>query len=209
MNTIQFKHSPFLKVAIVILVALAFRIFVSCTPPAPIKMEYNMAAVTGIDNSGRYMPQYQNTDTMHFDAVAFNLVLYDSAFHYHVLTHNSPNSFFAFSKANALSVAENFVPVNKVNQLKITTLFDIDNNTKAGSDVTDMMLCAANDFELYKELDYAISRLNGEQFEPKGTVQFVFPMPVLNTMAAFAIDILLDNGKEISCVSATFTITSP
>ncbi len=209
MKTEHFKHSLFLKIALILLVGLAFRVFVSCTPPPPITMDYNMAKVVGIDNSGRYMPRFNSVDTMYSDAVAFNLVLYDSAFLYDVFVANNPRGFFAFSKANALSIAENFKPLNKVDQLKIKTLFDIDSDIKAGDDVTGLMLYAGSDFDLYKGLDYAISKLNGEQYEPRGTVQLVFTKPVRNTMAGFRVDITLDNGRQIICFSETFTIITP
>lgn len=209
MKTEHFKHSLFLKMVLILLVGLAFRIFVSCTPPPPIKMDYNLAELTGVDNSGRHMPRFNSVDTMYSDAVAFNLVLYDSAFLHDVFVANNPRGFFAFSKANALSIAENFKPLNKVYQLKIKTLFDIDSDIKAGDDVTSLMLYARGDFELYKGLDYAISKLNGEQYEPRGNVQLVFTKPVRNTMAGFRVDITLDNGREINCVSETFTILTP
>ncbi|MDD2565080.1 MAG: hypothetical protein PHU27_12775 [Salinivirgaceae bacterium] len=200
------KPSLLMRVMILLFLSFGMKLFFSCTPPPPVDIFYNSVRLIGIDNSGQFMRSYENIDTIYSNAMALKLTILDTSYNYYASLNGIMKS-LSFSTAMALSINEAFNPVNKVVQIKVQTLFDVDDDIKAGDDISIHILYADGyDFELYESVNSAISRLNGTQNMPGGTVEMVFEKSIKNTKAQFYVEITLDNGQVLSCVSDTFTI---
>lgn len=197
------------KVFIVMILGFGVRLFFSCTPNnyLPSKMEYNVAAISGIDNSDRFMRINSNIDTMYTDAVAIKLTLSDSSFHHFASNFNHAIASFSFTSVMANSYEPHFIPSKKAVSIKIKTLHNLDDNIKAGDDISSFMhYTKGNDFELYQNVDLAIAILNGIQSQPNSSIVMVLQKSIQNTKAQFEIEITLDDLSKISCLSNTFTI---
>lgn len=114
------KESLLLKVAIVFTLGFGVRLFFSCTPPEPIEINYNMLSLVGIDNSGQYMRSYPSADTMYAEAVALELTVSDSIRHY-AQKFNKFIESVSFTSAMATSIDYSFIPVSKVEEIKVIT----------------------------------------------------------------------------------------
>lgn len=204
------KASLIPKVIIILTLGFGLKLFFSCTPNSqdPIKINYNHLSVTGIDNSGRYLNNHTAMDTIFSEALALKLLLSDTARLFTALL--SPNCMRAlsFQTLKADDIAPSYIPRNKVIDIKIKTLFDIDDALKAGDDVSEYFLCASsNDFDLYHQLGYGISRLNDVQsFYEGGSIILILKESIKNTHAQFEVKIFLDDDSELLGTSGIFTI---
>lgn len=197
----------FIRVLIICILWFGVKLMLSCTPPPPIEINYNSINLAGIDNSGRFMMRHEGVDSMYANAVAFNLTLYDSTLTYY--TNHSGNAFktLSFAPAMAFSVVESFIPVTKVEQISVTTLFDIDEDVEAGMDVSSLFVFdTGNDFELYRNMDDAMATLNTTQFTASSSIVMVLRKSVANSVAQFTVRVTLDNGIELSLRTGMFTI---
>jgi hypothetical protein len=203
------KESFLLKVIAVFTLSFGIRLFFSCTPPDPIEMNYNTLSLLGIDNSGRYIRSYSPIDTMYAEAVALELTVSDSIRHY-AQNFNKIVESVSFAPAMATSIDYSFIPVSKIEEIKVITLFDIDNEIKAGDDISQHILYAMDyNFEMYKNSHQAIAELNGVQSNPSCSIGIILKKMVKNTKAQFKVIILLDNNQELSCLSDTLTMIIP
>ena len=203
------KESFLLKVAIVFTLGFGVRLFFSCTPPEPIEINYNMLSLAGIDNSGQYMRSYPAVDTMYAEAVALELTVSDSIRHY-AQNFNKFIESVSFTSAMATSIDYSFIPISKVEAIKVTTLFDIDSEIKAGDDISQYIVYATNsNFEMYKNSHQAIAVLNRVQSSPSSSIGIILKKTVKNTKAQFKVNVLLDDNQELSCISDTLTIITP
>ncbi len=193
-----------LKIAIVLFLGLIIKILIGCVPHESIEITYNDISVIGVDNSGEFTPGDTKIDTLFSSAVALRLILSDSS----QIASFSAATFksLSFSNAMATSIDYNYIPKNKVMDIKVATVFDIDANTKAGSDISNSILYDFGNFELYRTKDEAIQKLNGIQDSPSAAVYIILKLDVKNSKAQFKIDILLDDEKHLSCVSDTLAI---
>lgn len=195
------------KVVIVITLGFFTKLFFSCTPPPPIEMHFNSINIVGVDNSDRYLSRFSSVDSMFADAVALKLTLSDSTFDYYASNFNKVLKSISFTPAMALSIEESFIPVNKVQQIKITTLFDINENVRAGDDISNLIVYeTGSNFELYQNMNRAISILNKTQISPSSSVILILKTSVNNTKAQFNVRVLLDNGNELSYNTPIYTI---
>jgi hypothetical protein len=195
------------KVFFVILVGVFTKLFFSCTPPPPGDMYYNSIGIAGVDNSDRFLKRNTSVDTLYSGAVALNLTLKDSTFDYYAFNLNNALKSLSFTPAMALSFPSSFIPVNEVEKIKVTTLFDIDDEVRAGDDITPLILYeTGRDFELYKNIDNAISDLNKTQSATSVSIFLVLKRPIDNTMAQFYVQVFLDNDNVLSTNTNIFTI---
>ncbi len=198
------------KVLIILTLNFGIKLFSSCTPYSqdPIEIDYNYISVVGIDNSDRYMNKYTAIDTMYSDAVALKLTLFDTSKYY--VTLFSPNLLeaFSFQTLKADDVSPSYIPRNKVIDIKIRTLLDINDTLKAGDDISKYILCASgDDFDLYHNLSQGISWLNDIQsYYEGGSIILILKASVKNTNAHFEITVTLDNGIELLGTTKIFTI---
>lgn len=203
------KESFMLKVLAIFTLSFGMRLFFSCTPPEPIEINYNMLKLAGIDNSGQYMRSYPPIDTMYAEAVALGLTVSDSIRNY-AQNFNKFKESVSFTSAMAFSIDYSFIPVSKVEEIKVITLFDIDSEIKAGDDISQHIVFAVNsNFEMYKNSHQAVAELNKVQSSPSSSIGIILKKTVNNTTAQFKVNILLDDNRELSCISDTLTIITP
>lgn len=198
------------KVLIILTLGFGFKLFFSCTPYSqdPIEIDYNFISVIGIDNSDRYLNNYTDIDTIYSDAVALKLTLSDTSKYYAALFSPNLLETFSFQTLKADDIDPSYIPRNKVIDIKIKTLLDINETLKAGDDISEYILCASrNDFDLYHNLSYGISWLNDIQsYHERGSIILVLKASVKNTNAHFEITVTLDNGIELLGTTEIFTI---
>jgi hypothetical protein len=170
-------------------------------------MYYNSIRVIGVDNSDRFLKRNTNVDTMHSGAVAFNLTLLDSTFDYYAFNYSNALKSLSFTSVMALSFSMSFIPVNKVEEIKVTTLFDIDDEMRAGDDITNLILYeAGSDFELYQSINNAILNLNRDQPAASSSIFLALRIPIENAKAQFCVQVFLDDGNMLSSNTNIFTI---
>lgn len=201
------------RVMIVLFIGFVFRVAVSCKPPPPSALLYNFAELVGIDNSGkgpRVARYEQSIDTMYRDALALGLSLYDSSDRIFAFQTGSLSDVFSFSKATALSLDFTFKPTRLVNAIRIYTLMDIDNVSKAGDDVTANFYFGTYSSDgLYASLNTAIEELNGIQSINQGWIQLFLNKRIEYNQAQFSIEVDLDDGSTLTARSDTITILTP
>ena len=198
------------KIIVVLMLGFSIRLFFSCTPPPPIEMHFNSIKIIGVNNSDRFSYSYTSVDTMYSSAVAFKLTLFDSTYNYYAFNFRKTLKSLSFTPAMAFSIDESFFPVNKVEQIKITTLFDIDDNIKAGEDITNLILFErGNSFELYQNLNSAISTLNKTQPTASSSIVLVLSTSAKKTTLQLNVQITIDNGTVLSTNTDVITIINP
>lgn len=203
------KVNPISPVIILLALSFGVKLFIGCTPnsQSPIDINFNKISVVGVDNSGRFMDHYNAIDTFYSDAVALKLTLSDTSMYFAASYSSNFMQLFSFQSAQAKSLDPGFVPLNKVVDIKVSTLLDINESIKAGDDISEYILYSTRDnFEMYHNLSKGISWLNGIQYYENSSVFLVLKTGVKNTNAQFEVVVTLDNGDELICKTALFTI---
>lgn len=198
------------KVLIILMLNFGVKLFISCSPQKQelIPIEYNHISVFGNDNSGIWMAQ-GNRDTLYAEAIALKITLSDTSLSYYAGSHQQNRlETLSFPTLQAWSPAIRYIAKIKVFDLKIKTLMDIDETSRAGDDVTHHFLHKRDNYKtLYRSLDQGIAVLNGiqENFDT-GSIIFFLRLPVKNTKAQFEITVILDDGSELLARTEIFTI---
>ncbi len=198
------------KVIILLTLSFGLKLFFSCTPCSqnPIEISYNNLSVTGIDNSNRYLDYNNTADTMYSDAVALKLTLSDTSMFYAASFFPKKMQTFSFQNARADDNDPSYIPLNKVVDIKVKTLLDINESIKAGDDISEQVLCSSgNNFDMYHNLSQGISWLNGIQsYSESSSIILVLKTSVKNTNAQLEVKVTLDNGNELLGTTVIFTI---
>lgn len=203
------KTVPIPKVISLLAVGFGFKLLFSCTlfSDSLTEITYNSASIEGIENSGMFMEFYSTTDTLYSEAVALKLTLSDSSVFYAASCYRDIIQGFSFRAAHATSIVQTFVPVHKVEGIKVKTLLDMNDSIKAGDDISAHILCSqGNSYRMYSKLNQGISWLNDAQSEESGSIVLVLKTAVKNTNARFEVAITLDSGDELLCTTNLFTI---
>ncbi len=197
------------KVIILLTLGFMYNLFFSCTPYSqdPIGINYNNIRIVGVDNSNKYLYYYNKTDTIYSDAVALKLTLADTSRFYATSFLPNLQQTFSFQTVEAKDPAQSFIPLNKVVDIKVKTLLDINDSIKAGDDISEHILCTSrNDFDLYHNLNQGILWLNGIQSYGQNDLILVLKTTVNNTNAQFEVKVTLDNGNVLSGTTERFKI---
>ena len=203
------KNPTASKALTLIVIVFILKTLAGCRPRI-IPFSFDSMRIEGIDNSGRHWDNHP-TDTLKRDAVAIRIILYssnddDTAFWKKV------NELLVFEPAYAvIDVFPRYVPVSKVESIHIKTLFDIDNNIRAGDDITSYFLYyTGNPEDLYYPLDEVLGTFNCEKNKSfpifGSSALLVLTKSVRNTKAQFEVRVGLENGEEITGTSPLFTI---
>lgn len=199
------------RVLILLTLGFVIKIFFSCTPlsQSPTQITYNKISVVGVDNSGRFLSAHNELDTLYSEAVAFKLTLSDTSLLYASLLSSNIMQLFSFRTVQARSIEMTYIPKNKVVDIEVKTLFDINASIKAGDDISEYILCDRGDnFEMYYSLRQGMLWLNEIQYDKSSSIIFVLKIPVENTKAKFEVVVTLDNGNTLLCTTDLFTIIS-
>lgn len=207
-NKFLLEASITFKIIIIISITFITKLFFSCTPSPPIEIHYNSIIVSGINNSDKFVG-ITNVDTMYSSAIALNLTLFDSTNRYHASNNKIVSKSFSITPAMAFSISKSFIPVNKVVYIKTTTMFDIDEDVKAGDDISNLIVYDTGDNFLYQDMTHAISTMNRTQASASSSVLLALKKSIKNTKAQFNIQVTLDNGNKLSYTTNLFTIIIP
>ena len=115
---------------------------------------------------------------------------------------------FSFQTARAYDIEPSYIPLNKVVDIKVKTLIDINESLKAGDDISEHILCSSrDDFDMYHNLSQGISWLDDIQSRHKSSsIILVLKTSIKNTNAQFEVKVTLDNGNELFGTTVIFTI---
>ncbi|HPR33024.1 MAG TPA: DUF5034 domain-containing protein [Prolixibacteraceae bacterium] len=182
------------------------KLFFSCDPPPPMDMHYNMLVLEGVDNSGQFTHR-ACPDTMYSDAVAMQLTLADSSYFFDGNPFCS-RSDFSFSSAFALSFPQTFIPVAKVERIRVYTLCDLNDTYKEGDEISDSVYYQRrhSNWELYVREKEVRDYLNSEQSNYFSEIMLFVKPSVKNITAQFRVFVYLDNGEILSDSTQRFTI---
>ncbi len=213
-HSVMKKKSTFSKVLLILAIDFTLRLVFSCVPTRPVEIDfnYNKINVTGIDNSGQYLNPNNAIDTMYANALALKLTLSDSLQYGVYASRNIMQELFSFQSSYAMTVPENYIPQNSVESIHIKTLLDINNDIRAGDDITDYFLYVSYDnytYGLYQDLDKGIDKLNSIQSAPRCDLVLVLRKSVQNTNVRFEVSVALDNGDTLSYTTELFNIIEP
>ncbi|HPW67030.1 MAG TPA: hypothetical protein PLY32_03400 [Salinivirgaceae bacterium] len=217
MNTLKsissnLKTSLLTKVIVILTLGFSIKLILSCTPhpSEPIEMNFNKIRVHGIDNSDKYLNNRKYVDTMYSNAVAFTLNLSDTTHGYSIYCANKALRTLSFAPAMATSISISYIPVNRVTQIKITTLLDIDDDIKAGDDITDIFLFENDrDGFLYKNINSAITKLNGKQSCASRSINAILTVAAKRPTLQLNFQVTLDNDIVLSVDTDVITILNP
>jgi len=196
------------KVMLLIAFGFGVKLFFSCTPNSqdPIEINFNAISLIGIDNSERYVNS-SYSDTLFADAVALKITLSDTAGFYATSSSENLMHALSFQTLKADDISPSFIPRNKVVDIKVKTLMDINGSLKAGDDISEHVLCLRGSFDLYYNLNHGIAWLNGIQsFSPGSSLIIVLKTAVENLHAQFEVNVTLENGDELMATTMIFTI---
>lgn len=197
-----------LKKAFLLLLTLnLIRIFVSCGCPDDYDyFRFNEASVSNLDNSGLYAMN-STSDSMLSEAVAFQVTVSDSGAYWY--THQPQISNFGFASAKAMRKCNfPFKPMNPVTSLKIISLFPLNGETPANSDVTNQFVISTiSGGNLYIGLSDYIAGLASKVYDyPGETFNIFLKTKVENPLAGFAIEVTLDDDTSFITTTRTITI---
>lgn len=198
------------KALFILIIGFAIRTLFSCTREKfdPVEIEYNAINIIGIDNSGQYVLERDTVHSFYPEAVALKIRLTDSTEYFASSLYQNMQDLLSFQTLKADSPEITYIPENKVTDIHITTLYDINGSLQAGDDISDHILYY-NGTGLYHGEDQAVLWLSGKQTYPDiGTLLLVLKASVNNTIAQFEITVTLEDGKEIKGITEIFTITA-
>lgn len=195
------------KVLLILLIANIIRIIPGCCKCGEdvYNFNFNKTDLRNIDNTGSY-PQTSESDTMLSAAVAFEVSLFDSLGYYYFAENTAPE-FTGFKTSMAMS-CDCSIPMQAnyhLNEIKITTLFDLNSEIKAGDDVSEHFVASlsgnsAYNSGVYQTLSNICKQTIGKTYYDSGVESFrIFLKPgVENTKARFVIDLILSDHTIFS-----------
>jgi len=192
------------KIIFVIFLFFIIKLFVSCcncsddTTP----MQLNDVAIRNLNSVGSsgYV-NYNKTDTMLSAKVAFEVIISDSTIDYNKM-YAKNNLDFGFSIVNAFGCDcfQIFKPEQKIIDIKIFNLFDMNELIPANSDVTSNFFALISQSNLYTSIKNLYPLINHDVISavPKIGINIFCKLNIQNTKAKFRINIGLSNGKILT-----------
>lgn len=196
------------KVTLLVIVFTAFRVLNSCTPPPPVAINFNAVNAYGIDHSGKYAQTYQVADSMYSEAVAFVVTISDSTywFDYYSCAHTL-RDWLSFTEAKASDYSPCYYSKTKVSDLAFYTVYDINETIKAGERIDEHVYFSGVRAALYhQDKNRVIESFNGYQNVPFSSALLILRPKVQNNKVQFKIDITLEDGRVLTCLTNTVKI---
>jgi hypothetical protein len=162
----------------------------------PLYYDLEYITVSGCDNSDIYL-SFEETDTMKYEAVAFNILL--SADDLYYLTNLKNTNNFGFSQTYAWECVHYYKANQNITDIKITTLFDISNRIPANSDVTGNFLYNTNNNynKLYTKFNDIKSSVNVTSSNIGCEFYIFYKNAVQNDSAQFVVEISLSDDRVL------------
>lgn len=204
------------KAFLILLVANLLRIIPGCCEcdDTAILFNFNKLSIHNIDNSGD-QAMTTASDTMMYEAVAFEVALFDSTGYFVAKGPQVNRSGFGFGFASAFSCncAFPFRSNQFISALRITSLYPISPEIPAGSDVTELFAGrptnnAAPGNSLYISPESLCNQTEGKIYYDSGTESFglFLKVPVAGTRARFVIQTLLSDNTSLCDTTRLITI---
>ncbi|HPT14879.1 MAG TPA: hypothetical protein PK796_08840 [Bacteroidales bacterium] len=188
------------KLFVLIAAVSILRIISGCgdCPDDPVFFEFNEVSISNLDNSGAWS-QVTTSDSMFDEAVSFRVMIdgyfepvkFQSSF----LRNTGYSSCYAFSKC-----PEILKPLHPITALTIKTLYPINNEIPANSDVSNMFVASESSWgNLYHPLtSHTVSLKDKIYYDFSESFNIYLKSKVLNDKARFIISVRLDNDSIIS-----------
>jgi hypothetical protein len=202
------------KILIIIFFGFVLRTLSSCfncdCDDEALYFDFTRVELTNLDNSQTYAIPTQS-DTMISKAVAFDVkIVNDNLFSF----RNVPENLFSFSSAYAWSCdcPQLFRANNKIEKISLITVFNINANINANSDITDRFVAHKENYYqptgLYLTINELYSKINPDTYNDRAVEEFKLYLKdeVENEKAQFIINVHLINGIVLSDTSKILTI---
>jgi|GEM_PF-1553986 len=197
-NRVIFKSSVCTKATVILLFCFFTKVLFSCREPEPLDMLYSKMELELFDNSGH--PFYRiPSDTLFSDAVAIQLELSDSSMNYYGSNTIKAAGLFSFEPVYGFSPNISYRPVQLIQDIRVFTLFDLDDTYRAGDDISESILYAYDyGFGLYQPKEEAIKYANGLQPEPSCSLKLFLKSSVHITSVRLRVEVILDDGTILN-----------
>ncbi len=202
------KTGIFFKATLLVILFTALRIFNSCTPPPPIGMDFNTVNAFGVDHSGKYTNPNTVADSMYSEAVAISVTISDSTLWFRSYSSvNTRISTFSLTEAKASDYTPYFYSETKVVDMAFHTIYDIDETIKAGDRIDEHIYFSGERTALYhQDKNRVIESFKGYHNAPYCSALLIFRPKVQNNKLQFKIDITLEDGRTLTCLTNTVKI---
>lgn len=202
------------KTGIIISIVFFVRILSSCFPcdcsDEVFFFDFEKVEIINLDNSQFWVNELE-ADTMKKAAVAFEIRIKPDEEQYEQYVCNFS---YSFSSAYAFSCdcSPKFKANQQISKIKIITLFDISDQAKANSDVTDLFVAYKENYygsnQLYIPIPNLYERINSDIYydtQVQG-FQLFMTQEIQNDSAQFIIEIELSDNRVLSDTTNILTI---
>lgn len=200
------------KILIITLVFNLSRIIVSCCecPADIVKFDYNLVKTEFLRNDSAWT-QHSTSDTMYAEAVAFKVMVSDSAAWHFYYAWQAPIASIGFSNAMAFSCdcSTPFKPNYQIEKLSILSLYDVSQNFPAQSDITSLFYLQKNSYgSLYTELPKYLNEIKDKVYfdDPTEELRLFLNTKLENDSARFVVNVKLANGIVFTDTTKTIYI---
>ena len=196
------------RVLLLFLLVFFVRVVFSCHPleSEPEDFSFNSLEVHAVDNSGRYLREFDYVDTMYAEAVALKIDLSDTSFFGLAGIPTLNISSFSFPSLLATSKVLRFAPVAEVDDIQVITMMNLNQDIKAGADISVHVLCSFDSFDLYSPMNTGIKYLNEVREYPSASLVLVLKEKVENTKARFKVFVKLEDKRCLEYLTEEFII---
>lgn len=187
-------------------------IFYGCVCNQPV-IQYNLDSlcINNINNSENY-PTITESNSMHSSAVAFSISLTDTSQYWPYYSSSVQRASFGYVSANATTVDCDpyFVANQKIVDVTIVTLYDLNSVILAGTNVTNLFLARSNssyDGVMYSSFENLLTKLNSQStFQPRINFNVFLKPPINNSVARFIFSVSLSDGTHLCDTTSLITI---
>jgi hypothetical protein len=199
----------FKKAMFILLMANVLRIIPGCCncDDTPNLFDFNKSDIRNLDNSGEWLSS-SASDTMLPGAVAFEVNLYDSlGYFYNEYAASDLFKSIGFTTSQAFSCdcSWPFMARQFLDDIRITTLYDVSGNILAGSDVTDLFVGklgrnSSTSSSVYLSLANIVKQTENKTYYDGGIESFgIFLKPeVENSIAQFTIQLTFSDQRVLT-----------
>lgn len=198
--------------SLVHIVFISAFIFHGCVCNQPV-INYNLDSlcINNINNSENY-PTITESNSMYSSAVAFSITLTDTSQYWPYYSSNFQRASFGYASACATSVDCDpyFVANQKIVDVTIVTLYNLNSVILAGTNVTNLFLAHSSNFYdgvLYSSFEDLLTKLNSQPtFQPRINFNVFLKPPVNNSVAQFVFSVSFSDGTHLCDTTKLITI---
>lgn len=184
-----------------------------CSEPA-VLFNIDSISIRNIDNSGTHA-FVTESNTMHSCAVAFSVKLADKnqdAYYYRSQGQAIGGTGFSTALATSIDCYPVYVAKQRVVNVSVITLHNINSAIQSGSNVTDLFLARSetDNRAMYSTIGNVLTQLNSQSFSrPAFDFNLFLKVPVNNSIARFVLSVSLSDGTHLCDTTNLITIIPP